>query len=74
MLRHGRGVDKDEARAIALYRMACEFGEADTCHAAGLAYETGSGVPVNGDEAARLFRRACQLGHRISCGRTGPPE
>ncbi|HEY0094053.1 MAG TPA: SEL1-like repeat protein, partial [Archangium sp.] len=43
----GRGVEKDERRAAALYEKACEGGEASACGALGALNE---GVGVEKDE------------------------
>ena len=61
----GRGVPRDEGRAAALLKKACEGGEAQSCHFLGNAYAAGAfGLPQDPARAAELKRRAAELGYQ----------
>jgi hypothetical protein len=55
----GQGVDKDEARAAALYEHACEMNDPSACIFAGQMSEFARGVPKDDSKAARFYERAC---------------
>ena len=56
------GVDKDETKAIELWRAAGEQS-CDALFHLGTAYREGRGLPQNDDEADRLLARAAELGN-----------
>jgi hypothetical protein len=63
----GQGVDKDEARATALYVKACELKDPPACVFAGQMNEYAHGVPKNDAAAARFYERACDLEWASGC-------
>jgi uncharacterized protein len=63
----GDGVEKDEARATALYEHACEMMDAPACVFAGQMHEYAHGVPKDDAKAARLYETACNLGWATGC-------
>lgn len=69
--RDGSEVAKDPARAAALLRKACDYGDRSSCNA--LAQELaqsareGGGGRRDSAEAARLFERLCDRGDLVGC-------
>jgi TPR repeat protein len=63
----GQGVDKDEARATALYEHACDMKDAPACMFAGQMREFAHGVPQDFAAAARLYERACDMQYAAGC-------
>jgi TPR repeat protein len=63
----GKGVDKDEARATALYEHACDMKDVTACIFAGQMREYAHGVPRDATSAARLYDRACQMDSAAGC-------
>jgi len=63
----GQGVDKDEARATALYAKACDMKDPPACVFAGQMNEYAHGVPKNDAAAARFYERACDLEWATGC-------
>jgi len=57
----GQGVDKDEAKATALYEKACDMKDAAACVFAGQMHEYAHGVPKDDATAARFYERACDM-------------
>jgi len=62
MYRDGRGVDKDEVRAVNWYRLAAEQGYSDAQVNLGLMYEEGLGVLKDEMEAISWYCRAAEQG------------
>jgi len=46
MYANGTGVTKDEVRAVALYKQACDGGSLNGCANLGVMYGNGTGVPL----------------------------
>ena len=63
----GRGAEKDEARATALYARACDMNDAPACVFAGRMHEFAHGVPKDDAAAVALYRRACDMGWTAGC-------
>jgi hypothetical protein len=63
----GQGVDRDEARAAALYVKACEMKDPAACVFAGQMNEYARGVPKDETAAARFYERACDQGWAGGC-------
>ncbi len=63
----GKGVDKDGARATALYERACAMSNADACVAAGRMYEYHHGVVKDDAKAAAFYGRACDSSDPTGC-------
>jgi TPR repeat protein len=63
----GKGVDKDESRATALYEHACDMKDATACLFAGQMHEFAHGAPRDAAVAARLYERACQMDFAAGC-------
>jgi hypothetical protein len=68
---YGRGVTKDEARAIELFDRACNAGIGRGCTGLGVAYAKGLGVRQDAARAADLFKRACDTGYARGCKNLG---
>ena len=60
MYQDGEGVEKDEVKAVELFRKALEFNPDNPIAQfnLGLCYEKGRGVPASDDEAAKWFWKA----------------
>ncbi len=67
----GIGVTKDAARAVALYRQACDAGQAVACANLGIMYDYGRGVEKDVARAATLYRQACDAGVANACNMLG---
>ncbi len=65
----GRVVDKDEARAAALFTKACEGGDATDCYNLGVLLESRR-AGKDKAAAAAAFARGCALGHQKACAET----
>jgi TPR repeat protein len=63
----GRGADKDETRAAALYGHACDMNDAPACVFAGQMAEFARGVAKDDARAARFYERACDLRWAAGC-------
>ena len=59
----GRGVAKNKAKAISLYKKACDSGNDRSCSIAAKAYETGDGVSKNLSQAKSLYLKACNINY-----------
>lgn len=57
----GFGGVKDKAKAMTYFNLACDLKSWDACHAAGLMYKTGDGVPQEPNKAEQRFELACYL-------------
>ena len=69
--RKGDGVSQDTARAGQYYRLACEDGVAEGCHALGRLYYNGQGVRRDWTRAMELHTQACAEGVGAGCGDLG---
>lgn len=73
MYRDGNGAPQDDARAIAMYRTACDISKSDdpygsyACHFAAAAYESGEGLPQDLARALQLYEKSCKAGNDDSC-------
>ncbi|MGH6695244.1 MAG: tetratricopeptide repeat protein [Sphingopyxis sp.] len=73
MYRDGNGAPQDAARAIAMYRTACDISKSDdpygsyACHFAAAAYESGDGLPQDLARALQLYEKSCKAGNDDSC-------
>jgi TonB family protein len=65
--RYGAGVERDEARARALFEKACDGGEAGACVSLGDAYASGVGIPRDERQATGRYRQACEGGNAVGC-------
>jgi TPR repeat protein len=63
----GKGVDKDETHAAALYEHACRMSDPSACVFAGQMHEFERGVPKDDAKAAHFYERACNLGWAPGC-------
>jgi TPR repeat protein len=59
---NGRGVSRDDMRALEWYRKAAKKGDATAMRNIGLMYRKGEGVPKDQREAVRWFFRAAEKG------------
>ncbi len=65
---NGTGVEKDEAEAARLFKLATDQGYAKAQFSLGVCYENGAGVEKDEDEAARLYELAAGQKHaRAQC-------
>jgi TPR repeat protein len=61
----GAGVSKNEVRAAALYKQACDGGLVAGCSNLGALYVTGQGVSKDVMRAAALYKQACDGGEML---------
>jgi hypothetical protein len=66
----GRGVARDEGRAVALYKRACDAGLLESCRKLGQAYATRE-TPTARIKAVAIYAEACNAGDAQSCVRLG---
>ena len=59
----GKGVQKDDAKAVEWYRKAVAQGEPYAQNNLGLCYEYGTGVPHDRTKAVEWYRKAAAQGH-----------
>ena len=57
----------DSAKAAAMYRRACDGGEASACNRLGAMTWGGRGVPADPEAAYALYVRACDGGDGAGC-------
>ncbi len=63
---YGRGVKKDYARAVQLYREAVEEGDVPAMVSLGWCYQYGVGIPRNMKKAIELYERAAKAGNMLA--------
>lgn len=63
----GRGVERDESQATALYVRGCEMRDAPSCVFAGQMHEYARGVQKDLVAAARFYERACDMQWAAGC-------
>ncbi len=66
MFEEGRGVEKDEAEAVRLYRLAADQGDAAAQYNLGRMFEKGKGVEKDEAKAVRLYRLSAKQGYSPS--------
>ena len=72
MYRTGKGVDKDDVRALAFYKQSCDAGNQGGCNGVGVMYENGlGGLPRDEAKAVTLFKQACDAGDGAGCNSLG---
>ena len=69
MLLYGRGISQDPTRALKLFRVAADRGEARAQYFLGSAYEKGLGVSLNSAEAVRLYKLSADQGNEQAAER-----
>ncbi|MGB8299280.1 MAG: tetratricopeptide repeat protein [Polyangia bacterium] len=67
MYANGKGVVKDNGRAVALYKQACDGGNMVGCTNLGAMYASGMGVAKDGARAAALYEQACDNDNQPYC-------
>lgn len=70
-LQNGRGVEKDSARALKLFKVGCDAGLGNGCFSAALLTSRGDAGPADPAAGAKLYERACQGGEWRSCSNLG---
>lgn len=70
-LERAQGVEKDVARAVNLYKLACDNGDAPGCTNLGSAYESGKSVARDEVKARGLYQKACAEKDAWACDRLG---
>ena len=73
MYHYGVGIPKDMVRAKKIRMASCDRGHADSCHALGVAYLTGTNGGESRDPSKALepLSRACERGHDGACHNVG---
>ena len=71
MYSHGKGVDKDDVRAFALFQQACDGGDAHGCTDLGVEYMNGRGAEKDDVRAVGFFKLGCDGGHPTGCANLG---
>jgi TPR repeat protein len=64
---YGDGVDKDEKKALELYRSACEKNYAPSCFYLASMYVNGEGVSIDYTYAGQLIEKSCARGFPLAC-------
>src|SRR5262249_28056539 len=62
-----RGVRKNMAKALELYRKGCAGDVPAACYNTGLVYQDGKGVPKDAVEAVGWFKKSCGLEDQLAC-------
>jgi hypothetical protein len=63
----GRGVPKNDTRALTLFKRACDDSDPPACRHLGDMYRNGQWVPKDPAQAARQYQRSCDLGDGTGC-------
>lgn len=63
----GNGVERDDARAVALLTFACSQGYQRSCPMLGAMYEAGLAVPRDQAHALELYKRGCDGADGFGC-------
>jgi uncharacterized protein len=71
MYRNGRGVTKDENRAVQYFQKGCDGGDAIGCRHTGFMYEYGRGVTKDESRAFQLYQKGCNGGDSGGCSNLG---
>ncbi len=71
MYENGSGAEKDLAKAMVLYKMACDGGGAEGCRGLGWMYSQGIGAPTDAARAMDLYKLGCDRGDASSCSNLG---
>ena len=66
-----RYYEGDDNKAVALWRKACDGGDARGCTNLGFMYEKGQGVTQDDAQALSLYRQGCDGGHAGGCTNLG---
>ena len=81
--RGGRGVPRDDAKAVKWFRLAAKRSDAIAEFNLGVMYAEGQGVPQDNAEAVKWYRQAAEQGNApaeynlglwYAQGRDGPPD
>jgi TPR repeat protein len=67
----GDGVERDDARALAHFELACEGGNAEGCGNLGAMLEQGRGTAADAERALHLYERACDGKVALACSNLG---
>jgi TPR repeat protein len=60
-------VAKDEPRAAALFKKACDHRDAVACFNIAWMYQNGFGVAKDKERAAASYKQACDAGYEEGC-------
>ena len=63
----GKGVARDQSRAIAIWQDACDRGHATSCTNLAVMHHLGDGVPKDDARAGTYLARGCELGMARAC-------
>lgn len=67
----GRGVDKDEKKALSMYQQAEKMGSASAAYNTGVCYAYGYGVTADEAKAFQCFKKAAEAGSPFGMYATG---
>jgi len=67
MCDESKGVRQDDAKAVSLYKKACDAGYAAGCFNLGVMYHQGESVSTSATTARSYFKKACDMGHKKAC-------
>lgn len=68
---HGRGVKKDDKKAVAYYKTGAELGSAACQHSYGCRLINGEGVKKDAKAALKLFEKSADQGYGLACKALG---
>jgi TPR repeat protein len=71
MYAQGRGVAKDETKAVEFYEKGCKYNDPAGCLALGIALLSGTGVAKDPAKAAQAFEKACDRSDLRGCADLG---
>jgi hypothetical protein len=63
----GKGITRNQVRANALFKKACDGGVAHACYNLANSYEEGEGVEKDLEQARLFYQRACEAGDQEAC-------
>ena len=69
MYEAGRGVERDDAKAVDWYMKAAEKGDRRAQYSLGTMYENGKGVKADLEEALKWYRKSADKGYGMAADR-----
>jgi uncharacterized protein len=64
---NGKGIPKDETRALSIFEKTCDHGNMRACLDTGALYATATGTTVDMARAKQLMDKACAGGEQTAC-------
>lgn len=67
----GQGVQKDDFKAVRLFKKSCDGGDTNGCYYEGLHILDGKGIPQNKTLALEFLKKSCDGGNTDGCSMVG---